>query len=273
MEWFNLAHTGHLWLFFVLVFGIIALPGLDMAFVLGSTLVDGFKGGLAALAGVVVGGVVHTAMAGLGVGLALQALPQVFNAMLGAGALYLAWIGWQLVHGATALGDVSAAPSRSWSATFRRGLITCLLNPKAYLFMVAVFPQFVRPEYGSLAVQAVAMGAIIAATQFAVYGAVALGGVRVRAWLRGSGRAQVLAGQSLGWLLVMGGVWTLWQAVCGVSMADSRTTPTPAVPDVIIGAGEVHPRRLNERLAGCTGGTEIQGSASTPKVLGVERPC
>jgi len=82
--------------------------------------------------------------------------------------------------------------------------------------MVAVFPQFVRPEYGSLAVQAVIMGAIISATQFAVYGAVALGGVRMKAWLRGSGRAQVLAGQGLGWLLVMGGVWTLWQAACGV---------------------------------------------------------
>ena len=211
MEWFNLAHTAHLWLFFLLVFGIIALPGLDMAFVLGSTLVDGLKGGLAALAGVVTGGVVHTVMAGLGVGLALQALPQLFNALLSAGALYLAWIGWQLVRGAAALGEVSAAPSRPWPTTFRRGLLTCLLNPKAYLFMVAVFPQFVRPEYGSLAAQAVAMGAIIAATQFAVYGAVALGGVHVKTWLRGSGRAQVLAGQGLGGLLVLGGVWTLWQ--------------------------------------------------------------
>jgi threonine/homoserine/homoserine lactone efflux protein len=37
---------------------------------------------------------------------------------------------------------------------FSRGLLTCLLNPKVYLFMVAVFRPFVRPEYGSLAVQA-----------------------------------------------------------------------------------------------------------------------
>lgn len=213
MDWlsFPLAHTAHLWLFFLLVFGIIALPGLDMAFVLGSTLVDGLKGGLAALAGVVAGGVVHTAMASLGVGLALQALPQLFNAMLIAGALYLAWIGWQLVRGAAALGEVSAQASRPLAATFRRGLLTCLLNPKAYLFMVAVFPQFVRPADGPLAVQAVVLGTIIAATQIGVYGAVALGGVRVKTWLRGSGRAQVLAGQSLGWLLVVGGVWTLWQ--------------------------------------------------------------
>lgn len=268
MEWLNLAHTAHLWVFFLLVFGIVALPGLDMAFVLGSTLVDGIKGGLAALAGVVVGGVVHTAMAGLGVGLALQALPQLFNAMLAAGALYLAWIGWQLVRGAAALAEVRSAPSRPWPVTFRRGLLTCLLNPKAYLFMVAVFPQFVRPEYGSLAAQAVVMGAIISATQFAVYGAVALGGVRVKAWLRGSGRAQVLAGQGLGWLLVMGGVWTLWQAVSGVSMADSRITPAPADFDFIIGDRQVHHRRLNERLAGCKDWAASQGTSSTRKILG-----
>ena len=35
----------------------------------------------------------------VGVGLALQTMPQLFNAMLFAGALYIAWIGWQLVRG------------------------------------------------------------------------------------------------------------------------------------------------------------------------------
>lgn len=171
-----LAHTPQLWLFVLLVLGIIALPGMDMAFVLGSTLVDGLRGGLAAVAGVVVGGMAHTVMAGLGVGLALQTVPRLYVVMLCAGALYLMWIGWSLVRGASALGDIASAPSRSPAATFRQGLLTCLLNPKAYLFMVAVFPQFAHPENGSLAAQTAAMGAIIATTQLAVYGAVALGG-------------------------------------------------------------------------------------------------
>lgn len=212
MDWFSLAHASQLWLFFVLVLGIIALPGMDMAFVLGSTLVDGFKGGVAALAGIVAGGVAHTAMAALGVGLALKAVPQLLSVMLMAGALYLGWIGWSLVRGASALGEVRAEASRPWGATFRRGLLTCLLNPKAYLFMIAVYPQFARPEHGSMAVQAVAMGTIIALTQAAVYGAVALGAVRVKAWLRGSGRAQVLAGQSVGAVLLLGAAWSLAQA-------------------------------------------------------------
>jgi threonine/homoserine/homoserine lactone efflux protein len=203
-----------LWLFFVLVFGIIALPGMDMAFVLGSSLVGGLRSGLAATAGVVAGGVVHTALAGLGVGLALQSLPQLFNGLLTIGALYLAWIGWSLVRGAAALGEVRPERSQAWWSTFWRGVITCLLNPKAYLFTAAVFPQFMRPEHGSLVTQAVAMGAIIAATQFAIYGGVALGGVRFKAWLGASGRAQVVAGQAMGWLLIGGAAWSLgrgWQ--------------------------------------------------------------
>ena len=212
MEWFSLAHTSQLWLFFILVFGIIVLPGMDMAFVLGSTLVDGRRGGVAALAGIVAGGVAHTAMAALGVGLALQALPQLLTVMLVAGALYLGWIGGSLLRGASALGEVRDQASRPWGATFRRGLLTCLLNPKAYLFMIAVYPQFARPEHGSMAVQALAMGAIIALTQAAVYGAVALGAVRLRDWLRGSGRAQVLAGQSVGVVLLLGAAWSLAQA-------------------------------------------------------------
>ena len=216
MDWFSLTHASQLWLFFVLVFGIIVLPGMDMAFVLGSTLVDGRKGGGAALAGIVVGGVAHTAMAALGVGLALQAVPQLLTVMLVAGALYLGWIGWSLLRGASALGEVRDHASRPWGAAFRRGLLTCLLNPKAYLFMIAVYPQFARPEHGSMAVQAVAMGAIIAATQAAVYGVVVIGADRARQFLRGSGRGQVLAGQAVGVLLMAGSAWMVWQ---GMGMA------------------------------------------------------
>jgi threonine/homoserine/homoserine lactone efflux protein len=209
MENLILSDLSHLWLFFVLVLGIIALPGMDMAFVLGSTLVDGRKGGVAALAGIVVGGVAHTAMAALGVGLALQTVPQLLTAMLVAGALYLGWIGWSLLRGASALGEVRDEASWPWGATFRRGLLTCLLNPKAYLFMLAVYPQFARPEHGSMAVQAVAMGAIIAGTQMGVYGATVWGADRARSFLRGSGLVQERAGQTMGLLLMVGAAWML----------------------------------------------------------------
>ena len=150
---FELAQTGHLWLYFVMVAGIILLPGMDMAFVMASALVDGRRGGMAAVAGIVLGGVIHLLMGATGVALVLLSAPGLFNALLLAGALYVGWMGVSLLRGASALAEVRTAASRTSSATFGRAALTCLLNPKAYVFMLAVFPQFLRVEYGSLLTQ------------------------------------------------------------------------------------------------------------------------
>lgn len=200
----------HLWLFAVFVFGIIVLPGMDMAFVLSSSLVDGRRAGWAAVAGVVAGGVVHVLMGALGVGLLLGMLPAAFNAVLVAGALYVAWMGVSLWRSPATLIHVETGKSRPLRHTFGRGLATCLLNPKAYVFMVAVFPQFIRPAQGSLALQAFVLGAIIALTQLVVYGAVALGAAGLRARLRDSAVAQAALARGVAGLLVGTAVWTLW---------------------------------------------------------------
>ena len=73
---------------------------------------------------------------------------------------------------------------KTLTATFSRAFVTCLLNPKAYVFMLAIFQQFIRKEYGPIATQALALGSIIAVTQAAVYGGIALGAVGIRVWLR-----------------------------------------------------------------------------------------
>jgi threonine/homoserine/homoserine lactone efflux protein len=208
---FELVQTQHLWLYFLLVAGIIVLPGMDMAFVLASSLVDGRRGGAAAVAGIVAGGMVHVAMSGFGIGLILLSAPRLFNALLLVGTLYVAWMGWGLIRGAAALATVRIEAPRSAWATFGRAALTCLLNPKAYVFMLAVFPQFVRAEYGSLVGQSVWLGAITSLTQVAVYGAVVLASVRLRAWLLGNGHAQVLFGRAVGGLLLLVAGWTAWQ--------------------------------------------------------------
>ncbi len=211
---FELNQTAHLWVFFVFVFGIIALPGLDMAYVLASALKGGKRAGWAAVLGVVAGGMAHTAMAVVGVGVVISAVPRLFNLMLLAGAAYIAWMGWSLLRGASALGDVADATNaspRTWFAIFGQGAATCLVNPKAYAFMLAVFPQFVKPDQGPLLNQAVVLGAITAVTQLAIYGLVAMGAVAIRSGLRRSGQLQVRAGQAVGLMLILGALWTGWQ--------------------------------------------------------------
>ena len=201
-------HYEQLWLFFALVFGIMVLPGLDMAFVLGSTLAGGRRRGFAALAGIVAGGVCHVVMTALGISVLLELVPGAFNALLLAGALYIAWIGLSLMRSDAAPALQPDASRRSHAATFRQGMLTCLLNPKAYLFMLAVFPQFLRPEHGPIAMQALVLWLIIALNQLCVYGGLALMADRARAWLQGKPKAGMLATRCVGALLIAAAMFT-----------------------------------------------------------------
>ena len=211
MDALLLTHTSHLWLFGLMVLGIIALPGMDMAYVLANALAGGRQRGLAAVAGIAVGGLVHVLMAALGVGLLLRLYPVAFNALLLLGSLYIVHIGWTLWRGAGVLGEVAAVPLRSAWQTAGRGMLTCLMNPKAYVFMVAVFPQFVSPAYGPFAAQAVAMGLIIASIQCLVYGAMAWGAGGLQNWLGKHRTSQVMVGRGVGVLLIGAAVFTCVQ--------------------------------------------------------------
>ena len=113
-------HYEQLWLFFALVFGIIVLPGLDMAFVLGSTLAGGRTRGFAAVAGIIAGGVCHVVMTALGISVLIKLVPGAFNAVLLAGALYIAWIGISLMRSESSLGLQPDTRPRSRAATFRQ---------------------------------------------------------------------------------------------------------------------------------------------------------
>lgn len=200
-----------LWLYFLLVAGIIALPGMDMAFVLSSTLANGRRAGVAAVGGIVTGGLIHSAMGALGVGLVLLSAPRLFNALLLAGALYVGWMGWSLLRGAGAMLSVGDAPQRAGHATFARAVATCLLNPKAYVFMLAVFPQFLRADQGPVLAQGLALAAITAATQGVIYGVVAASAARLRQALARSAQAQIRLGRAVGAGLLLMAVWTAWQ--------------------------------------------------------------
>lgn len=207
-----------LWLFFVLVFGVIVLPGMDMAYVAGSALTAGLRGGLLALAGIVTAGLLHTAVAATGLAALVLLWPAAYNALLLAGAAYMLWVGASLLRAAFAPGSESTSLAAAEPATpraiFRNGALSCLLNPKAYAFMLAVFPAFMaRPPQPAL-LRTVQMGALIAGTQVVVYGTVAALAAAAHRW-RGQGpRSQRWSLATVGTTLMAGAVFTLllaWQ--------------------------------------------------------------
>jgi len=214
-----MSQSANLWLYFMIVFGVIILPGLDMAFVLASALVGGRRSGLAAVAGIVAGGVCHMTMGALGLAVVLKLWPSLFNLVLLAGAAYIAWIGWSLLRSKSGFRFASpqeAAARKAPVTTFYQGMLTSLLNPKAYVFMLAIFPQFLKIDAGPIWSQALVLWIITAFTQAGVYGFIAILSSRTRNWFDANPRGSLVAAQSVGALLIAAGIFTGiegWQAI------------------------------------------------------------
>lgn len=195
--------TANLWLYFVVVFGIIALPGMDMAFVMATSLLGGRRAGMAAVAGIVAGGLCHLVMAGLGVAAILRWWPALFQLMLVGGAAYIGWMGVGFLRSSgIALPGQSTASCEAGQA-FRRAMVTSLINPKAYLFMFAIFPQFLQPALGPVWIQAGLLGAITSLTQAGVYGGLALASSGASGWLAGNPGASLIVARVTGLLLLV----------------------------------------------------------------------
>ncbi|MFK0163607.1 LysE family translocator [Rhizobium sp. NPDC090279] len=208
-----MGYAENLWLFFILLLGIIIVPGMDMLFVLANSLTGGSNRGLAATGGIMLGGAVHSLNGAIGIGLLMHFVPILFNPLLIAGGAYMAYIGFTLMRSSITVGGEGPAGSRSAWKAFRQGALTCLINPKAYLFIFAVYPQFLKPDYGPMWIQAVIMGAMTIVTQFAVYGGLAITAGRSRDLLVANPQATAFAGRAAGLLLVAVSVFTVWEGL------------------------------------------------------------
>ncbi|MGB8313126.1 MAG: LysE family translocator, partial [Aestuariivirga sp.] len=157
------------------------------------------------------GGAYHTVFGGLGVSVILKLAPALLTALLIAGALYMAWIGSTLLRSSITVSAVGTATTRSWATAFRQGAITCMLNPKAYLFTIAVYPQFIRPQYGAVWSQALVMGVMTALMQLAIYGSLALGAAKARDGLVANPRATMIVGRVVGLVFLIAAGITAWE--------------------------------------------------------------
>lgn len=200
-----MSHGAHLWLYFILVFSVILTPGMDMAYVLASALTGGRTSGFAAIAGIVTAAVLHMASAVLGISLLLRLYPAAFRVMLLAGALYIAWIGIGIIRRASVLRVEAQAPVRPPRMAFRQGMLTNLLNPNAYLFTLAVIPQFLRPGDGPLWLQGTVLWSLGSLCEVVIYGAVTLLAAKLRAFLEADPAAAARMSRLVGVMLMLAG--------------------------------------------------------------------
>ena len=208
-----MTYAQNLWIFFVLLFGIIIVPGMDMFFVMANSLTGGRARGLAATAGVMVGGVFHTIFGAFFVGVLTKLAPSIFTAILLAGAGYMLWIGFALIKSSITVDDLGNTSTKSMRAAFMQGFITCVLNPKAYVFVLAVYPVFIQQRYGPVWSQALAMGFLTALTQLGIYGGLALTAAKSKQLLISNPTVTIWIGRTAGIMFILVAALTVWHAL------------------------------------------------------------
>ncbi|MBB2910108.1 leucine efflux protein [Streptosporangium becharense] len=156
-----------IWTYVVGAFFIILLPGPNSLYVLSTAAQRGVGQGYRAALGVFLGDTVLMVLAAAGAASLLQSMPLLFGVVKYAGAAYLAWIGFQMLRGAwrswrspETRAEAEPAPERDAGSPFRKALVISLMNPKAILFFISFFIQFVDPSYGAPALSFLILGAI-----------------------------------------------------------------------------------------------------------------
>lgn len=142
---------------------LILIPGPDTAVVTKNALLGARRPGVAAAFGVATGLVVWTVAAALGIATLLRASDVAFDALKIAGAIYLAWIGLQMLRARNELtAPTGQAAGRGHSVrALRQGLLSDLGNPKIAVFFTSFLPQFVHGS-GAVLLPLLMLGSIFA---------------------------------------------------------------------------------------------------------------
>ncbi|MEU6821568.1 leucine efflux protein LeuE [Streptomyces atriruber] len=173
---------------------IILLPGPNSLYVLSVAARRGIRTGYTAAAGVWCGDTVLMTLSAAGVASLLQANALLFGIVKYAGAGYLTWLAIGMMRAAWSMwrarreqtaesagqDDREAAGERP----FRRALVISLLNPKAILFFIAFFVQFVDPGYAYPALSFVVLGALAQLASVLYLTALIFSGTRLAAAFR-----------------------------------------------------------------------------------------
>jgi len=167
-------------------FAVTASPGPDTLLILHRSVSGGQRVGLATVAGVQVGLVGHTLLAVFGLSLVIVSSPVLFRAIAAAGALYLGWLAIRILRSGVLEDDAEAAgrPSLRALPAFRDAVLCNALNPKVILMFLALMPNFVDIERGSVPVQLAVLGALMIAINTVWQVPLSLGAEAAGIWLR-----------------------------------------------------------------------------------------
>ncbi|WP_316176800.1 MULTISPECIES: LysE family translocator [unclassified Bradyrhizobium] len=176
-------------LFSLACLALTVTPGPDMLLIASRSIAQGRSVGFATLMGIQAGTYCHALAAAFGLSRLFLLVPVAYDAVRYVGAAYLLFLAWQALSSNRPLAPVSGeSDRRSTLAAVRQGLVTNLLNPKMALFVLALFPQFVTADAGSVGLQIMTLATVLNAIGLVVNGAVIAVASRVGANIFRGGR-------------------------------------------------------------------------------------
>lgn len=154
-------------------------PGPNMSYLAILSLTKGRRAGFAAVGGVAIGLALIGVLGAIGAAVVVSTSPTLYQLLRWGGILYLLWLAWDgWVNADT---DISATPENHHhdGRYFVRGLMTNVLNPKAFIFYVSVLPNFISPAH-----HPVTGALLLTALYVAIATGVHVSIVSLAAWLR-----------------------------------------------------------------------------------------
>jgi threonine/homoserine/homoserine lactone efflux protein len=142
-------------------FILIAIPGPSVVFTIGRALAYGRAVALATVVGNSLGLLVIVVLVALGLGVVVQESIEVYTVLKLLGAVYLVWLGVQAIrhrHDFHLDSTAAVGPRVSFIRAMRQGFVVGVTNPKAFMILGAVLPQFVDRGEGHVQTQMLLLG-------------------------------------------------------------------------------------------------------------------
>lgn len=171
---------------------IVLLPGPNSLYVMTLASRHGIAAGYRAAAGIFTGDTILMLLTVTGAASVLYASPAVFTGLKITGALYLAWIGigliragwstWNSRRQKNQVSDTlrdSSGKKLNFKNPFRTAMVISLLNPKAIMFFLSFFIQFVDPRYPFPELSFFLLGVIVQIISVLYMSALIWGGARL----------------------------------------------------------------------------------------------
>ncbi len=167
----------------------IVTPGPTVLLALANGSRFGVRRATFGMLGAVVSDAVLVAAVALGLGAVFATSELIFSIVKWVGVAYLVYLGVMLLRSKGKLGHVDApenAKAGSRRGVFLKSFLVAVTNPKGYLFVGALLPQFIDPARPQV-VQYVAIGVLFCAIDFVVMFAYAVLGTQAVRLLRRRG--------------------------------------------------------------------------------------